>query len=187
MKLEIVNMLTLCDTQLKRAAQMLTAELPLGWATLADAMEEITGLLSLDDGSVFLAAVENNKVAGWCGILPEYNGNVYELHPLVVRKDMQGRGIGSMLIEAVTAAAKEKGGLTLMLGADDECPGGETSFANVDLYDDLPRRLREFEPGTHQSAFYIKHGFKVVGVMPDANGKGKPDIMLAKSIYSDFS
>ena len=56
-------------------------------------------------------------------------------------------------------------------------------MANVDLYDDLPRRLREFDPGTHQTAFYLKHGFIVVGVMPDEYGIGKPDIFMAKRLY----
>ena len=114
----------------------------------------------------------------------EYRGRVFELHPLVVRGDKQRMGIGGALIEAISAAAKERGGLTLRLGADDERPVGETSFANVDLYDDLPTRIREFDPGTHQSAFYMKHGFKVVGVMPDANGRGRPDIFMAKSLSS---
>jgi len=65
----------------------------------------------------------------------------------------------------------------------DEIPlGGETSFANADLYDDLPKRIQEYNPGTHQTAFYLKLGFKIVGVMPDANGIGKPDIYLTKRL-----
>lgn len=180
--MQIVDMRTLDASQLKQAAQMLTDELPQGWATFDDAMEEIDELFSYEDGVLFLAAVENGEVHGWSGILSEYNGRVFELHPLVVRRDKQGRGIGSALIDAISAAAKERGALTLMLGADDEGPVGETSFANVDLYDDLPTRIREFDPGTHQSAFYMKNGFKIVGVMPDANGRGKPDIFMAKPL-----
>lgn len=68
------------------------------------------------------------------------------------------------------------------MGADDERPGGETSLANVDLYDQLPRRLAEFDPGTHQGAFYLKAGFTLVGVMPDANSPGKPDLYFAKQL-----
>jgi len=194
--MEIVNMKMLSNDQLTQAAQMLTDELPLGWATFDNAMEELDelGLLKNnsvgrnfrptenDEDSIFLAAVENGEVLGWCGILSQYNGNVYEIHPLVVRGDQQRRGIGGKLMDAITIAAREKGALTLMLGADDEAEDGETSFANVDLYDNLPKQMTEFNPGTHQSAFYLRHGFKVVGVMPDANGKGKPDIMMAKAL-----
>jgi aminoglycoside 6'-N-acetyltransferase I len=182
--MEIVNMNILGEAQLAQAAQMLTDELPLGWSTFDDAMEEVDILLNDEDEpeALFFAAIEDGDVIGWCGILPEYNGRVFELHPLVVRRDQQGKGIGRKLLGAIEEAAKEKGGLTLYIGADDEEPGGETSFANVDLYDDLPKRIKEFEPGTHQTAFYMKLGFKIVGVVPDANGKGKPDIMLAKSL-----
>ena len=183
----IVNMQTLNQEQRTQAAQMLTDELPLGWATLADALEEVADRVDNierdgDGESLFLAAVEDDEVLGWVGMLPSYSGRVYELHPLVIRHDQQGRGTGTKLVRALEAAAKERGGLTLQLGADDEKPGGETSLANVDLYDDLPRRLREFEPGTHQTSFYMKLGFKIVGVMPDANGIGKPDIFLAKRL-----
>jgi aminoglycoside 6'-N-acetyltransferase I len=85
-------------------------------------------------------------------------------------------------VQALEKAARERGGLTLHLGADDEKPGGETSLANVDLYDDLPKRIQEFKYGTHQAAFYMKLGFKIIGVMPDANGIGKPDIYFAKRL-----
>ena len=182
--MKIVDMKTLDKSQLKQAAQMLCDELTIGWPTFADAMDEIEMLLNDEDepDALFLATVQDGEVVGWGGMLPEYNGNVYELHPLVVRHDQQGKGIGGKLLAAIEEAAKAKGGITLYLGADDEAPGGETSFANVDLYDDLPTRISEFKPGTHQTAFYLKHGYTVVGVVPDANGKGKPDIMMAKAL-----
>jgi len=185
--MKIKNMRTLNEKQRTQAAQILTDELPLGWATLADAMQEIVERVDTieRDGngeSLFLAAMDGDDVLGWVGMLPGYGGKVYELHPLAVRRDKQGLGIGRALVMAIEKAAKERGGITMQLGADDEAPGGETSLANVDLYEDLPRHLKEFEPGTHQTAFYIKLGYKIVGVMPDANGIGRPDIYLAKRL-----
>ncbi|CAK7018299.1 hypothetical protein [Tissierella sp.] len=70
----------------------------------------------------------------------------------------------------------------MQLGADDEVNDGETSFANVDLYDNLPMRIENFNPGTHQTGFYMKVGYKIIGVVPDANGIGKPDIWMGKRL-----
>ena len=176
----IVDMKTLTDVQRTQAAQMLTDELPQGWATLADALQELKELREKDLDATLMAAVMDEVVIGWCGIMPQYNGHVYELHPLVVRHDWQRKGVGTKLMHEAMGIARDKGALTMWLGADDE--DGETSLANVDLYDDLPRHIREFDPGTHQSAFYMKLGFKVVGVVPDANGIGKPDIYMAKRL-----
>lgn len=178
--MKIADMNALDEKQLAQAAQMLTEELPLGWGTFDEAMDEIRERLVPQN--TLLAAVEDDTVYGWGGILPSYGGNVFELHPLVVLHGRQGKGIGTMLIRALEDAARARGGVTLWVGADDERPGGETSLAGVDLYDDLPKRIVEFNPGTHQAAFYLKMGFKVVGVMPDANGIGKPDIFLAKRL-----
>jgi aminoglycoside 6'-N-acetyltransferase I len=35
----------------------------------------------------------------------------------------------------------------------------------------------------HPYEFYQKLGYTIVGVVPDANGIGKPDIVMAKSLY----
>ena len=178
----IVDMKQLNETQLQQAAQILLDELSQGWETLTDAQEEISDLLAEDAEASLIAAMENDEVIGWCGILPEYDGKVFELHPLAVRRDYQRKGVGRKLMAHIEQLARERGGLTIRLGADDERPGGETSLANVDMYDNLPARIAEFEPGTHQSAFYLKLGYRIVGVMPDANGAGKPDIFMAKRL-----
>jgi len=178
----IHNFNTLSETQRRQAAQMLTDELPLGWPTLADAMGEIDEMLNGSSDALILCAVENNDVIGWAGLLRAYC-KVFELHPLVVRHDRQREGIATTLVNEIARAARKKGGLTLLAGADDEKPGGETSLANVNLYDDLPGKMAEFDPGAHQSAFFMKQGFRVVGVVPDANGIGKPGIQLAKRLY----
>ena len=178
--IKIVNMKELGERQRIEAAQILCDEL--GWPSLKEAMYEVQERWKGTD-AVFLAALEGSELIGWGGILaPTYNGNVFELHPLAVKRDWQRKGVGTALVNALAAAAREKGGLTLWLGADDEVTGKETSLRNADLYDDLPRQLREFRPGKHQAGFYFKAGFKITGVMPDANGRGKPDIFLAMKL-----
>ncbi len=77
--------------------------------------------------------------------------------------------------------AREQGAYTLRVGSDDEV--GMTSLANVDLYSDLPSKLAGAWSGSrHPIGFYRRVGFSLVGVIPDANGPGKPDIILAKPL-----
>lgn len=179
--MEIINMTQLNKNQMIQAAQILTDSIPIGWPTLQDALDEINELLIPEN--TLLAAVENDIVIGWGGILPKYHGNVFEMHPLAVRSDRRKQGIGRAIVTALEDEARKQGGLTMHLGADDERSDGETSFANVDLYDDLPGKIKSFSPGTHQSGFYLKLGYKIIGVMPDANGIGKPDIYLGKRLW----
>jgi aminoglycoside 6'-N-acetyltransferase I len=174
-------MTELTDAQKLQAAQILADSLPLGWATLKDAMDEINERLIPEN--TLLAAVEKGDVIGWGGILaPSYNGNVFEMHPLAVKESKRKQGVGRMIVTALENAARNRGGLIMWLGADDEHENGETSLANADLFDRLPERLAGFEPGTHQTAFYMKLGYKVIGVMPDANRAGKPDIFMGKRL-----
>ncbi len=179
--MNIVNMTELHKTQIIQAAQILTDSIPTGWSSLQEALDEIKERLIPEN--TLLAAVEDDAVIGWGGILaPIYNGNVFELHPLAVRGDKRMQGVGRAIVLALEDAARERGGLTIHLGADDEEEGGETSLANVDLYEDLPEKIKNFTSGTHQSGFYLKLGYKIIGVMPDANGRGKPDIFFGKRL-----
>lgn len=177
--MKIVNMNQLNENQINQAAQILTDSLPKGWETFQDAMDEIEERLI--PKNTLLVAIEYNEVLGWGGILaPSYDGNVFELHPLAVRQDKRNQGIGKQLVIALEDEARNQGGKTIHLGADDE--DNETSFSSADLYDDLPSKINNFEAGTHQAGFYFKLGYKIIGVMPDANGMGKPDIYFGKRL-----
>ena len=186
--MDIVDMRTLSEAQIAQAAQMLADDIPGEWEHWSDVVN-IDEILSEEaEVSLFsgLAAVEENEVIGWTGIAMTedvYDGNVFELYPLVVRPDKRQKGIGKMLLAAIEEAARSKGGLTIYMGVNADRACDKTSLSDVDLYDDLPKHLSEFDPGEHRlAAFYIKHGYKVIGVIPDANGLGKPDIMLGKRL-----
>lgn len=91
-----------------QAAQILTDSLPIGWPTLDDAIDEIKERLIPEN--VLLAAVEDNEIIGWGGILPQYNGNVFELHPLAVKENMRRNGVGAAIVKALEDAARSRGG-----------------------------------------------------------------------------
>ena len=77
--------------------------------------------------------------------------------------------------------AHRRGGAALHHGP--ETADGSTSLAGVDLYDGLFDRLQGIRNlKGHPYEFYQKLGFSIVGAIPDANGYGKPDILLAKRL-----
>ena len=74
-----------------------------------------------------------------------------------------------------------RGATTLYLGTDDE--DGRTSLSDTDLYPDpLEHLAATTNPGRHPYGFYLACGFSIVGVIPDANGPGKPDILMARRL-----
>jgi aminoglycoside 6'-N-acetyltransferase I len=179
--MKIINGANLTRHQRNQAAVILAEQLPDGWSSLAEAADEVNE--ALEAGRLMLAAEDaSGDVVGWVGALPQYDGRVWELHPLVVRGDQQGQGIGTILVRALESQARERGGITLMLGTDDE--NNRTSLGgDPDLYADLPGKLTRIRSlHRHPIDFYRKLGFQVVGVVPDANGVGRPDILMAKRI-----
>lgn len=152
------------------------------WATHDEALEEVHDILN--EGCVFFA-LEGDEVLGWVGALPEYDGHTWELHPLAVHPDHQGKGVGRALVERLEQAGREAGVWTMMLGTDDE--DDRTTLSAVEnLYDDLlghiARLRNRDEANPHPFSFYQRCGYTVVGILPDANGPGKPDIFMAKRL-----
>lgn len=155
------------------------AHWPDAWPTLAEALEEVDGFQ--DPARLCRLAVADGQVLGWIGGLPEYDGRVWELHPLVVRPDRQRQGLGRALVLDFEAGVRERGGLTVCLGTDDE--DDMTSLAGADLYTDTWRQIATIRNlRGHPFEFYQKLGYVIVGVVPDANGSGRPDILMAKRV-----
>ena len=138
----------------------------------------------LENGRICRISVdEQSNLLGIIGGIPSYDGYVWELHPLAVQPAMQGQGIGRALIQDFEEQVRLKGALTITLGSDDE--DGMTSLAHVDLYQNLWEKIRDIRNfKNHPYAFYQKMGYVITGVVIDANGVGKPDILMSKSIRS---
>lgn len=153
---------------------------PDAWSDLPSAIGEVRE--SLDAGRLSRVAVDDaSEVLGFIGGSVLYEGNVVELHPLAVRVDCQGRGIGRALVLDLENCARRMGATTVLVGTDDE--SGLTSLGGVDLYPDPLDHLRSLRNlRRHPFEFYRKLGYAVVGVFPDANGFGKPDIWMAKRV-----
>ena len=179
--MEIVDLAAQPEPIREQAAAMLAEAFPheSGWPTVERGLAEIEWIAK--DGFV-RAALEGDRVLGWVGGLPEYRGKVWELHPIVVHKDRRLHGIGRALVSAFEAVARDRGGLTATLGTDDEF--GQTSLSAVDLYADLPQHIAGLRDlgSRHPYLFYRKLGYVVTGLMPDANGRGKPDIYMSKPL-----
>jgi len=171
------------ETAIQQVAAMLVEGFrehwPDAWETLEEAIEEIHESFE-EDRISRIARDANGVILGWIGGQHSY-GEVWELHPMVVRADQQRRGIGRLLVADLEQQIKQRGGLTLMLGTDDE--DGMTSLCGVDLYDNLWHHIAHIQNlKGHPYEFYQKLGYTIIGVVPDANGLGKPDILMAKRL-----
>ncbi len=92
------------------------------------------------------------------------------------------QGIGRALVAALEARAVAEGYLTVHLGTDDEVGG--TSLFGADLFPDALAKLAQIQPtpAGHPYFFYRRLGYEPIGLIPDANGFGKPDILMAKRV-----
>ncbi len=128
-----------------------------------------------------VALDQNGSAVGWVGGIEQYDGHAYELHPLAVKPSDQRRGIGTALVRDFEEQVRQRGALTVYLGADDEFGG--TTLYGADVYPNVLEHIAQIRNlKNHPYEFYVKCGYAIVGIMPDANGYGKPDIFMAKRV-----
>lgn len=153
---------------------------PEAWSTYAETLTEVHEMLEVER-ICRIAVDEQENLLGIIGGIPGYDGNVWELHPLAVQPALQAQGIGRALVDDLEEQVRLRGGLTITLGSDDE--DNMTSLSNVDLFENTWEKIqniRNFK--NHPYTFYQKLGYVITGIVPDANGIGKPDILMAKRI-----
>ncbi|MBV9790151.1 MAG: GNAT family N-acetyltransferase [Chloroflexi bacterium] len=185
-----MQIIDLCPTDerlIQQVAEMLVAAFaefaPDAWPDLPSALEEVRESFG-DERISRVALDEHGDAIGWVGAIAEYDGNVWELHPLVVRPKLQRGGIGRALVLDLEQQVRQRGGTTISLGTDDQT--GQTSLGGVDLYPNVWEHIATIRNlGGHPYEFYQKLGFVITGVLPDANGPGKPDIFMAKRVAKE--
>ncbi len=168
-------------TAIDQATALLVDAFPHWLPTTELARDEVREALGTD--RICLVARAGDQILGWIGAIPEYS-HAWELHPLVVRADARRMGVGALLVAALEERVREAGALTLYLGTDDDGPAPGTSAGGVELYPDVLSHAVGLRVIEHPVGFYLRMGFEVVGLIPDANGPGKPDVLMAKRVGS---
>lgn len=170
------------QAELEAVARILVdgfADISPAWPTLNDGIEEVVAYSS--DAQISLVASIHDTIVGWISATPQYQQFGWELHPLVVAPKLQKRGVGTALVENLCVAIRERGGTVLYAWSDDERVS--TSLGGVDLMPDPLHHLSLFRASSrHAGGFYLKLQFALCGVLPDANGYGKPDVLFARRI-----
>jgi aminoglycoside 6'-N-acetyltransferase I len=146
--------------------------------TSRDAREEITDALAPAITSYVM--LDDDVPIAWVAVSHQW-GHVWELHPLIVAIEHQRRGHGRRLVEAAEHHAATHGGLTMWVGTSDSTAA--TSVGGIDLYADPLGALATIEARRpHAFQFWQRVGYRIVGVVPDAEGPGKPSICLAHTL-----
>ena len=182
--MNIISLLPDNDHLIQQAAQRLLDAFrehwPAAWPTLEDGLKEVYEMLQTE--RICRVAVDDEQnLLGIIGGIPQYDGHVWELHPLAVQPNMQGKGVGRALVEDFEEQVRLRAGLTVTLGTDDE--DNMTSLSDADLYENLWEKIQNIRNlKNHPFEFYQRMGYIITGVVPDANGTGRPDILMSKSV-----
>ena len=149
------------------------------WPNLQSARKTTDECIS--DPNLCIGLLKNGQLAGWVGLRPMYD-KTWELHPLVVAPGHQGQGIGRALLQALEHQARGMGLIGIVLGSDDEFFETSLSHTNITGTNALVELQQITNLKRHPFEFYQKCGYSVVGIIPNANGKNKPDIWMWKDL-----
>ncbi len=149
--------------------------------TEAAAMNEI--LNTSASGGLTRMIIEAGIPRGWISASPKRYGN-WEIHPLLIDPEVAGRGYGRMLVEDIEQLIRSAGGISVHLSTSDATHS--TNLSDVNLYPNPVEALRNLKirdsQQGHAYQFWMRVGYSVVGVIPDAEGLGVPSIQLAKRL-----
>lgn len=174
------------ETYITQAAEILFdvfSEIsPESWPTLQKAKEDV--IECIEGENICIGILINNELIGWIGLREMYK-KTWELHPMVIKKTHHNMGFGKILINEIERKAKERDLEGIVLGTDDETY--RTSLSMIELNNENIlqeiKNIRNLE--NHPYEFYKKCGYCIIGVIPNANGKNKPDILMWKNIMDE--
>lgn len=150
-------------------------------STVSDAMTELHRCVISENLSRM--ALRDEVPVGWISACP-VNKTVWEIHPLLVDPNTHRQGVGTLLVNEVENILKARGVWTIQVSTSDAT--NATTLSGKDLYIDPLGELQKLDVTDskvgHALQFWIRSGYKVVGILPDAEGMGKPSICLAKRL-----
>lgn len=150
-------------------------------ATVSDALQELRRCIIPENLSRMV--LHERHPVGWISAFP-VNNSVWEIHPLLVDPSAHGKGVGSLLVKEVEKILTVRRVRTIQLSTSDAT--NATTLSGKDLYVDPLGELQKLDVTDskvgHACQFWIRARYKVVGVLPDAEGMGIPSICFAKRL-----
>jgi aminoglycoside 6'-N-acetyltransferase I len=145
----------------------------------SDAVKELT-----TEENICIGIKVDNQLIGWVGLMPRYE-KTWELHPMAILPKFQKKGYGKYLLNELEKFARERGIIGIIVGSDDETNKtslSETEINGENIFKEL-ENIKNYK--NHPYEFYKKCGFIIVGIIPNANGPKKPDILMWKDIRNE--
>jgi aminoglycoside 6'-N-acetyltransferase I len=149
------------------------------WPTEEKALDTVKECIA--EQNICTGILIDEKLIGWTGLRPMYP-TTWELHPMVIAKEHQGKGYGKLLIHQLEEEARKAGITGIVLGTDDETNSTSLSDCNITGKNIFNEILNIKNKKNHPYEFYKKCGYSIIGVIPNANGPNKPDILMWKNI-----
>ncbi len=158
---------------------------PFWLPTMKDAKDEVAEALSAN--RICRVLIDGESPLGWGAVIPHGYG-IWELHPLVIDPAYHRKGYGKYLVGELEKLAVSAGATTMILSTTDALGG--TNIGGIDLYDDPLGRLIKIDvtnvENGHAFQFWRKVGYSLVGVLPDAEGRGIPSIQFSKRLTKSY-
>jgi aminoglycoside 6'-N-acetyltransferase I len=181
--LYIVDLLGQEDAALLRGvADLLVVAVPTIYGDVTEALADVVQFAP-EDLSMIARDPEGTPI-GWLHA-EHFRGQASaEIKLVAVHPSRRRQGVGRTLVMAAEERMRGCGCVTMLATAGDT--RGRTSLYGIDVTEDAPRLLAEFRcHADHPAGFFLRIGYRLVGLLPDAYGPGKHDLTLARRITSN--